>query len=277
MRKLNIYNITSQGVQMDDIKKTNRKRWNALARANVEFSQPFLDFTPEKAAAYIYRYDIIKDVAGKRVLCLASGGGQDSVGFGLLGAEVTVFDLSDVQLERDRLGAAHHGLQVETIRGDMRDLSFFPDNTFDVVWQPYSVNFVPTVEPVYRGVARVLKPGGIYYMQFANPFVQTVDDEAWDGNAYPLNRPYIDGEDTTRYFPHWDVVQPDGNQVKLDSPHEFRHNLSTVLNTMTGNGFIFLHLQEYMVKDENPDPGTWSHFTWIAPPWFDSFWRLKGK
>jgi len=81
---------------MDNINKTNRERWNALANANVEYSQPFLDFTPEQAAAYIFRYGIIKDVAGKKVLCLASGGGQDSVAFGLLGAQVTVMDLSDI-------------------------------------------------------------------------------------------------------------------------------------------------------------------------------------
>lgn len=262
---------------MDEINQTNRQRWNALANANVEYSRPFLDYTPEKAAEYIYRYGILEDVAGKKVLCLASGGGQDSVAFGLLGAEVTVIDLSDVQLARDREGAAHHGLRVTTIQGDMRDLSDFPDNTFDVVWQPYSVNFVPSVEPVYSGVARVLKPGGIYYMQFANPFVQIVDDEAWDGKAYPLGGAYVDGEDVTAYFPHWDVTQPDGKQVKLDSPHEFRHTMSTVLNTMAKNGFVFLYFQEYMRKEENPAPGTWAHFTQVAPPWFDSFWRLEGN
>jgi ubiquinone/menaquinone biosynthesis C-methylase UbiE len=262
---------------MDNIHKTNRERWNALASANVEYSQPFLDYTPEKAIEYIHRYDIIKDVTGMKVLCLASGGGQDSVAFGLLGAEVTILDLSDVQLKRDRQGAAHHDLKVETIQGDMRDLSVFPDNTFDVVWHPYSINFVPSVEPVYREVARVLKPGRIYYMQFANPFVQALDDEAWDGAAYPFHRPYIDGEDITQYFPHWDVDQPDGIRIKLDSPHEFRHNLSTVLNTMARHGFIFLHVQEWMRKNENPEPGSWPHFTQVAPPWFDSFWMLSAK
>ena len=259
---------------MDKINKNNRKRWNALANANVEWSQPFLDFTPEKAAAYISRYGIINDVAGKKVLCLASGGGQDSVAFGLLGAEVTVMDLSDVQLERDRQAAAHHDLHVEIIQGDMRDLSQFPENSFDLVWQPYSVNFVPSVGPVYRGVARILRPGGIYYMQFANPFVHSVDDEAWDGQAYPLQRPYIDGEDITAYFPHWDVSKEDGSTEKVDSPHEYRHNLSTVLNTMAKNGFVFLHLQEYILNDENPESGSWPHFTQVAPPWFDSFWML---
>ena len=40
--------------KFDDIGQTNRERWNALARANVQYSRPFLDFTPEQAAEYVY-------------------------------------------------------------------------------------------------------------------------------------------------------------------------------------------------------------------------------
>jgi len=157
----------------------------------------------------------------------------------------------------------------------MRDLSRFADNTFDIVWQMYSLNFVPTVEPVFREVARVLRPQGIYFLQFANPFVTGVDEEAWDGNAYPLNSPYRDGEDVTLRFPHWDVAQPDGSKLKLDSPHEFRHCLSTVINTLVSHGFGLLGLWEYVKEEENPAPGTWAHFTRVAPPWFSTFWRLE--
>jgi SAM-dependent methyltransferase len=193
----------------------------------------------------------------------------------LLGAEVTVLDLSDEQLADDRLAAAHHHINVTTLHGDMRDLSFFAPDTFDIVWQVYSINFVPSVAPVFAGVRRVLKPGGIYFVQFANPFVHAVDDEAWDGQAYPLSRPYIDGEDLAEYFPHWDVDQPDGSRVKVESPREFRHALGTVLNTLVGNGFVLLGLWEWQAPEENPAPGTWAHFTRVAPPWFSSFWRLE--
>jgi SAM-dependent methyltransferase len=260
---------------MDDIAQTNRERWNNLARANVQYSQPFLDFTPEQAAAYVYRHGVIQDVRGKRVLCLASGGGQDSAAFGLLGANVTVLDLSNVQLERDRQAAEHHGLQVTTLQGDMRDLSAFADHTFDVVWQVYSINFVPSVEPVFREVARVLKPGGIYFVQFHNPFMQSLDNDAWNGEAYPLKGLYLDGEDMSHSFPHWDVEQPDGTTVRLAGPHEFRHTLSTVLNTLVNSGFILLGLWEWMRSDENPEPGSWAHFTQVAPPYLSTFWRRK--
>jgi SAM-dependent methyltransferase len=260
---------------MDQISQTNRERWNALARANVEWSRPYLEYTPEQAAQNIYRHGVLKDVSGQKVLCLASGGGQDSVAFGMLGAEVTVLDLSDEQLARDRLAAARHGLHVTTLQGDMRDLSIFPAESFDVVWQVYSINFVPSVEAVFREVRRVLKTGGIYFVQFANPFVQAIDGEAWNGEAYLLNTFYLDGVDLTERFPNWDVEQPDGSILRLDSPHEFRHTLSTVMNTLVGQGFRLLGLWEWMHADKNPLPGSWAHFTQIAPPWFSSFWRLE--
>jgi ubiquinone/menaquinone biosynthesis C-methylase UbiE len=260
---------------LDEINQTNRTRWNALASARVEYSEPYLKFTKEQAAQHVYQYGVLQEIAGKKVLCLANGGGQQSVAFGLLGAEVTVLDLSDVQLERDRQAAEHHGLKPTLIQGDMRDLSIFPDSTFDIVWQAYSINFVPNVEPVLRGVRRVLKPGGIYFLQFANPFVMSVDEEAWDGKAFPLKNRYLDGEDLSVKYPHWDVTQPDGAQVKVDSPHEYRHRLSTVLNSMTQNGFILLGLWEWMREGENPKPGSWVHYTQVAPPYLSTFWRLE--
>jgi SAM-dependent methyltransferase len=259
---------------MDELSRVNRERWNALARANVEWSRPYLDYSREQAAERVFRHNVLLDVTGQRVLCLSSGGGQDSVAFGLLGADVTVLDLSDEQLGRDRLAAAHHGLQVATYQGDMRDLSIFVDNTFDIVWQIYSINFVPSVEPVFREVRRVLKPGGIYFVQFANPFTLGADETAWDGRSYPLGGFYQDGEDLSERFPTWDVEQPDGSVLKMAGPHEFRHNLSTVLNTLVGNGFILLGMWEYMEQQADAAPGTWAHFTRVAPPWVSSFWRL---
>ena len=262
---------------MDELIKHNRERWNALADAHVMHSVPFMDYTRLDAENHVYGSGIVSDVTGKKVLCLAGGGGQESVAFGLLDAKVTVLDLSDVQLERDREAAQHHGFEVETIQGDMRDLSMFQDSHFDIVWQPYSLNYSPSVEPVFREVARVLKPGGIYHLAFANPFAQALQGEAWDGHGYPLRGLYTDGEEISNYYPIWEVEQPDGSTIDVPRPHEFRHNMTTVLNTLAENGFIFLHFQEWM-RDADPlVPGSWAHFTHCAPPFFGSFWQLTGK
>jgi len=260
---------------MDTISKINRARWNDLARANVEYSRPYLNFTVAEAQESVYQHGILEAVSGKQVLCLASGGGQDSVAFGLLGALVTVLDLSDVQLERDRQAAAHYGLQTKTIQGDMRDLSVFSANSFDIVWQVYSINFIPSIQPVIAEVRRVLKSDGIYFLQFANPFAVGIDEEKWDGQAYPLTGLYIDGEDLSGRFPDWDVKQLDGSTVKCLSPHEYRHNLGSVLNCLAGNGFTLLGLWEREEKEEDPQPGTWAHYAKVIPPWFSTFWRLE--
>ncbi|MCB0081368.1 MAG: class I SAM-dependent methyltransferase, partial [Caldilineaceae bacterium] len=171
---------------VDDVSRHNQKQWDELARSRLEYTLPLLDLTPAAARARIDPLGILGDVTGKAVLCLATGGGQQSACFALLGAHVTVVDLSSIQLERDQEAAAHYGYAVRTIHGDIRDLAPLDGDSFDLVYQAYSLNFVPSVAPVFQEVARVLRPGGLYQVQWANPFTHSVDDQAWDGETYLL-------------------------------------------------------------------------------------------
>lgn len=250
----------------DDFIRYNKERWEELARAGVEFSIPFLDLTPESARARLDRAQV-GEVRGRRVLCLAASGGQQSALFGLCGSRVTVFDLSETQLQRDRETAAHYGYPIETQQGDMRDLSCFDDNAFDLVYQAYSINFVPSVAPVFREVARVLRPGGLYRLTFANPFTMSVDDEAWDGETYLLTHPYIDGFEVSTLFPHWEIVDEAGGWRKVPSPREFRHALGTIINELVRNHFVVTKLREEVGHDPEPEPGTWAHFKSVAAPY----------
>lgn len=260
---------------MDQIIAKNKEQWNRLALAGVQHSKPFYGYTVKEAKEYCFRYGIISDVKGLNILCLAGGGGQDSVAFGLLGANVTVFDLSDVQLSRDTEAASHFGLEIKTIQGNMTDLSQFSDCSFDIVWQPYSLNYSPVIEPVFKEVARVLRNKGKYFVAFANPFVQALDGDSWNGRGYELKGLYADKEDVTKYVPEWEVTNDEGETKKVESPHQFRHRLSSVLNSLVKNRFSLLYLNEWMRNDEKSEPGSWAHFTQSAPPWFDSFWELN--
>ena len=56
---------------------------------------------------------------GKKVLGLASGGGQQMPIFAALGAECTVLDYSEKQLESERMVAEREGYSIEIIRADM--------------------------------------------------------------------------------------------------------------------------------------------------------------
>ena len=81
-------------------------------------------------------------VHGKRVLCLAAGGGKHGALFAAAGAVVTVVDLSPRMLELDRRLAVERGLNVRTVETAMDDLAMFPAAAFDAVIQPVSTCYV---------------------------------------------------------------------------------------------------------------------------------------
>lgn len=260
----------------DELAAINRARWNALAEANVEYSRPMLELTPDSARAFLDPQGVMGDVSGKEVLCLACGGGQQSVAFALLGAKVTIFDLSDKQLERDRLAADHYGVSIRIVQGDMRHLDAFADNSFDLVYQAFSINFVPEVAPVHAEVARVCRPGALYRIEWFNPFTQMMTLEAdWNGSGYLMRHEYVDGREATLTFKTWTVEEPDGSTRELDSPREFVHTLSTMVNSLAAHGFVIVAAGEFTGDGREAEPGTWFHYTRIAAPYLTLWSRYR--
>ena len=256
---------------MDELATFNRDRWNALVEAGVAYSRPLLDLTVESARTWVDNEGLLGDVTGKRVLCLANGGGQQSACFALLGAQVTVLDLSDAQLVKDRQAATHYGMQIETVQGDMRDLSQFEADSFDLVAHWYSINFVPDVRQVFAQVARVIKPSGLYKMQCSNPHRFGMHDvQPWNGKGYELIHKYGDGE-MMFADANWDVDDAQGKTQRVVGPREFVHTWSTLINGLADHGFVITHFKEYIKPDADPEPGSWAHMTQVMPP-FISFW-----
>jgi 2-polyprenyl-3-methyl-5-hydroxy-6-metoxy-1,4-benzoquinol methylase len=259
---------------MDEIAHYKTQRWKALNNVNALFTRPTLQLDGGSARQRIDPEGRLGDLVGKRVLCLAGGGGQQSAIFGLLGAQVTVLDLSEEQLQRDREVADHYHLVITTEQGDMRDLSRFEEASFDLVWHPYSLNFVPDVQMVFRQVARLLPRDGRYCLQCANPFSHGLAETDWNGKGYILKYPYIDGAEIISRDPAW-VSSQDPSQGQIPPPREYRHTLSTVVNGLIKQGFIIQHLSDTsdMHPNVSADPGTWNHMLAYAPPWL-AFWTI---
>ena len=98
---------------------------------------------------------------GAQVLGLASGGGQQMPILTAAGAHCTVLDYSPAQLEAERQVAAREGYDINIVRADMTEPLPFADASFDLVINPVSLCYVREVEPIWREVARVLRPGGV--------------------------------------------------------------------------------------------------------------------
>lgn len=257
---------------MDELANYNRERWNALARARNPYSRPHLEWDVAQAREWYAAHTRhvrggAPDPAGKDVLCLASGGGQQSVAFALLGAKVTVFDLSDEQLARDRETAVAFNHTIATIQGDMRDLSALAEKSFDIVWQPYAINFVDDAAAVIRGVGHVIRPGGFYHLQFANPF-WTMDEDDWR-DGYPVRQPYVTGQKLAFADNIWRFEDEAGQSHEIVGPHEFMHTLGAIFNALVTAGFVLGGFWEETFGDETAVPGSWEHLTTILPPYFN--------
>ncbi len=182
---------------------------------------------------------LLGDVEGKDVLCLGTGGGQQSAVYGLLGARVTVADLSRRQLEGDHTAAAHYGYEIRTIHADMRDLSCLDDECFDVV-DAMGMCYVPDLQRVYCEIARVLRPGGRARVNGGQP---AVFDLAWDGEAYRIAKPYC--ERVNR---------------RADGGIEYRHYIHEKFNGLLDVGLSIRRVLERVRKpDPQARPGSWTH------------------
>ncbi len=252
---------------MDEVAKYNQARWKALADADALFTRPKLDLECESAKELVNSVEQFGEVRGKKVLCLAGGGGQQSAAFALLGGVVTAFDISVEQLERDKKVAEHYDVEIETVQGDMRDLSAFGNDYFDIVHHPYSLNFVPNVTEVFAEVSRVLKNGGIYQVNFANPFLMSLRQDDWNGEGYVLKEPYVQKAEITYADQDW-VYDQEANEPILQ-PKEYRHNLSDVMNSLINLGFVIRNISdnESIYPNLKAESGTWDHFVAYAPPW----------
>lgn len=257
---------------MDDLTEYNIARWKALVEADALFTRPALNLDPNSARHMLDPEGRLGEVVSKDVLCLACGGGKQSIAFALLNANVTVLDLSEAQLNRDREAAAHFNVDIKILHGDIQDLSRFEAAAFDIVYHGYSLGFVPEARVVFQQVARVLRPGGLYHFMCANPFYIGMQETDWNGEGYTIKHTYVNGAEIIYEDQEW-VYDRSKSGTAIPPPREFRHTLSTLISGLVEQGFIIQHVSDYsdLNPDTNAEPATWNHFVSIAPPWL-TFW-----
>lgn len=128
------------------------------------------------------------NLSGKKLLGLASGGGQQIPVFCAAGAECTVFDYTPKQLESEKLVAEREGYSVNIVRGDMTKPLPFLDESFDIIFFPVSNCYIEEAKPVFAECFRVLKKGGSLLSGLDNGFNYAVDNsEKAVVNSFPYN------------------------------------------------------------------------------------------
>ncbi|MEM9940382.1 MAG: class I SAM-dependent methyltransferase [Planctomycetota bacterium] len=223
-----------------DMVEKNRQIWDRMALAGDKFyravsseeihaacqGQMRIRVTPTKPLPD----DWIGNVKGQNLLCLAGAGGRQAPLLAAAGASVTVFDISENQLDRDRAIAVKEQLNLTAVRGDMRDLSQLQDGQFDVIVSPCATCFCPSVNEIWKEAFRVLKPGGALIIGFINPVYYLFDSVALDQNQFKVRHsiPYSD----------FDLPEEERERIFGDSrPIEFGHPLSDLIGDQCEAGF----------------------------------------
>ncbi len=177
----------------------------------------------------------LKDLRGKNVLCLAGAGGLQAPLLACAGAKVTVIDISEKMLEKDREIAQREKLDIRIEKGNMCDLSRFADSSFDMIINPPSIMYVPDVMPVFRECFRVLKNGGVFIMMAPCPvnYLCNYVEDANGGYYKAENRmPY----DSSKQEPESDWI-------------EYGHTMEALLGGQTKCGFMIAGYAECQRED----------------------------
>ena len=231
----------------------NRAAWDRMADAGDQFYHAVTPAAIEQARASKMRIivtptkpvpmDWLLPLQGRDILCLAGGGGQQAPLLAAAGANVTVLDLSEKQLQRDLDIATREGLTIKTIASDMRDLSQLESSSFDLILNPTSNCYCPDVRPVWQESFRVLRPGGKLIAGFIKPVYYLFDAQKMDRGKLKVRHkiPYSDMH-----------LDSDERKSTLgDRPLEYGHSLTDQIGGQTDAGFEIISFYEDRWGDED--------------------------
>ncbi len=245
----------------------NRSAWNQLARQRNRFARPARDEDFHEPLKSVDGPGWLGgNIQGKRVLCLAAGGGRQGPLYAAAGGIVTVVDISDEMLQLDREVARQRNLEMRVIEQSMDDLSCFEPASFDVVIHPVSTCYVSNIELVYRQVARVMEQDGIYISQHKQPASLQVDRE---GGIYRLGSAYYRS----------DPLPPTktASLVRETGTLEYIHRWQELLGGMCRAGFVIEDLTEPLHAEKGAEPGSFGHRSHYVAPYVRIKARRTGK
>ncbi|HWL08608.1 MAG TPA: class I SAM-dependent methyltransferase [Planctomicrobium sp.] len=244
--------------------QTNQHAWDQLARSNSQFAAVATD---QECAQPLLTLDsrgwLPGSVKGLDILCLAAGGGWQSILYASAGARVTVLDISEEMLKRDRDEAHKRGLDIRVVQGSMDDLSQFGEATFDLVHQPVSTCYIPRIRDVYIQIANVLRDRGLYISQHKQPTSLQLAERD-DQNRYVIGVPYYHADPLP--------VVPD-TAYREPGATEYLHRWEQLVGELCRNGFVIEDLVEPRRGDPNARPGHFRHRGMFVAPYV----RIKAR
>ncbi len=211
----------------EHMSEMNRASWNRGAAAySAKFhTDEILRRIAENPASTFHAVawemicKMLPDLRGKKICVPSSGDNHAVFAFAQLGARVTSCDISENQLANADHAAKKFGWDIEFVRADTMGLSGVADGSYDFVYTSNGVHvWINDLAAMYRGIHRVLAPGGLYMLYEIHPFQRPFDDGARVVKPYDATGPFEGDSEITYHWRLMDIVN-----AMLDSGLAIRH------------------------------------------------------
>ena len=201
--------LTQQQIVRAAVLEHNARAWDRLAGTGQPLALPAPDRAFEDPHGWLGgTHWLPQNLSGLKVLCLAAGGGKHGPLYAAAGAHVTVVDLSP---------------------------AMFSAAMFDLVIHPVSTCYLPEIQSVFREVARITRPDGLYVSQHKSPTsLQSSLTPGSNGRyefQYPLSNQSLDQSSQS--------LNPieKHSRIREHGTLEFVHSLSDLIGGICRAGF----------------------------------------
>ncbi len=181
-------------------------------------------------------------VAGLDVLHLQCHIGTDTLSLARLGARVTGVDLSPRSLEVARDLARRSDLDATFVEADAQHAADAVDGRFDLVYTSIgTVTWLPHLTMWGLSIARLLRPGGTFFIRDGHPMLYALDDVRSDILAVRYR--YFGSDEAQAWS---DELSYAGDRpITHARTYEWPHSLAEIVGALLGAGLRITSLGEH--------------------------------
>lgn len=256
-----------------DLSITNEKAWNHFAYdAWVNrFGTPMdaaikIMKNPEGRLLSLRKH--FGDVRGKKVMNLLGSHGNKAVALSLLGADLTIVDMSKENARYASELAAAAGVEINYIISDVLELS--PENLtsdYDIVFSELGIlHYFTDLQPFINVFYKLLKPGGKAIIQDFHPFSKLIESR---GTTHKTRKHKITGDYFDTSLIETDVAfskfLPEEMQYEIPKVTLRKWTLGEIVTSVAQSGLTIKLLEEEgNLSSEVFDRGIPKTFTIVA-------------
>ena len=163
-----------------------------------KYSNIFSENNQDSITAYYRYFDF--PLTGKKILDLGCGDGNDLIQMQSKGALAYGIDAS-----KEMVRIAQDNVPNGIIKVGQFESIPFPDNSMDIVISKWALQTAPIIDPIYKEITRVLKPGGQVILLICHPIRQFIEKKRKGKNYFHkeiVESVFFDGQITAKEPSH---------------------------------------------------------------------------